>query len=316
MKYRSFLNTDPPGLVEIWNETFISRGAAQLRNPSPLERYVFAKPYFDPNGLIVALDGETRIGFAHAGFGPNNSESALSQLTGVTCIIGVRPTYQHRGVGSELLGRCEEYLRRKGARTIYAGPLKPLSPFYFGLYGGSDLPGFLASDDAAGPFFEYHGYRPHETCLVFQMRLDQQVSIADGRFPGLRRKFNMRVVPRVGVGTWWHECAYGGLETIEFRLEEANTNKLVARAEAWEMEGFSWRWGIPAAGLLHIQVREEMRRQGVAKFLIMHILKHLQDQYYGVLEVQLAERNQPAVKLFRTLGFEQADFGRMYRLDE
>ena len=39
VKYRSFLNDDPPGLAEIWNEAFTGRGAAQLRNSSPLERY-------------------------------------------------------------------------------------------------------------------------------------------------------------------------------------------------------------------------------------------------------------------------------------
>lgn len=316
IKYRTFLNTDPPGLVEIWNEAFIGRGAAQLRNASPLERYAFCRPYFDPEGLFLAVEDDLRIGFAHAGFGPNNNETKLSYQAGVTAIVGVRPDYRHRGIGSELLGRCEEYLRQKGARAIYAGSMKPLNPFYFGLYGGSDLPGFLASDEAAGPFLEYHGYRPHDTCLVFQRRLDEALNIADGRFAGLRRKYNTRVVPRVGVGTWWQECAYGSLDTLEFRLEEVSSNKLVARAEAWEMEGFSWRWGVPSAGIMSILVREEMRKQGLAKFLVVQILKHLQEQYFGVVEVQSMERNQPGVKLFRSLGFEQVDFGRMYKLDE
>lgn len=316
IKYRTFLNTDPPGLVDIWNEAFIGRGAAQLRNPAPLERYAFCRPYFDPTGLFVAVQDELRIGFAHAGFGPNNNETKISHLAGVTSIVGVRPEYRHRGIGSELLGRCEEYLRQQGARSIYAGSMKPLNPFYFGLYGGSDLPGFLASDEAAGPFLEYHGYRPHDTCLVFQRKLDESLNIADGRFSALRRKYNTRVVPRTGVGTWWQECAYGSLDTLEFRMEEVSSNKLVARAEAWEMEGFSWRWGVPAAGIMSILVREEMRQQGLAKFLVLHILRHLQEQYFGVVEVQTMERNQPAVKLFRSLGFEQVDFGRMYKLDE
>src|SRR5262249_46930144 len=110
VQYRAFLNTDPPGLAEVWNEAFTGRGAAQLRNSAPLERHAFAKPFFDPNGLIVALDDDVRVGFAHAGFGPNNAETSISHAAGVTCIIGVRPQYRHRGIGSELLNRCEDYL--------------------------------------------------------------------------------------------------------------------------------------------------------------------------------------------------------------
>ena len=52
--YRSFRNDDPPALVQIWNEAFTGRGAVKLAHSSPLEFHVFAKPYFDPEGLTVA----------------------------------------------------------------------------------------------------------------------------------------------------------------------------------------------------------------------------------------------------------------------
>src|SRR5947209_785586 len=74
IEYRTFHNDDPPGLIEIWNEALVGRGAAQLRNSTAFERHALAKPYFDPAGLIVAVDGNTRVGFAHAGFGPNQRE--------------------------------------------------------------------------------------------------------------------------------------------------------------------------------------------------------------------------------------------------
>src|SRR5207244_2115799 len=147
----SFRNDDPPGLAEVWNEVFTGRGAAQLRNSSPLERHVYAKPYFDAAGLIVAEDKGVRAGFVHVGFGPNPKETALSYASGVICLLAVRPTYRGQGIGSELLDRGVAYLRGKGARTIFAGQMPPLTPFYLGLYGGSDLPGFLAPDEAAAP---------------------------------------------------------------------------------------------------------------------------------------------------------------------
>jgi GNAT superfamily N-acetyltransferase len=167
LHYRTFRNTDPPRLVELWNQIFVGTGAVQLSGTSLLEFHVLAKPYFDPTGLLLALDDDQPVGFAHAGFGPNAEETALSTQTGITCLLGVIPVYRRSGIGTELLHRSEAYLRAKGARELYAGPSPHRNPFYLGLYGGSNSAGVLASDTAAGPFLLHHGYRPVESFLIW-----------------------------------------------------------------------------------------------------------------------------------------------------
>jgi ribosomal protein S18 acetylase RimI-like enzyme len=311
--YRTFRNDDPPRLVDIWNQAFQGRGAVHLRHSSPLERHVFAKPYFDPQGLLIAEDDGQAVGFVHAGFGPNATETGLSQEAGVTCMLVVRPSHRRQRIGSELLRRSEEYLTARGARTLCVGAMRPLNPFYLGLYGGSELPGILASDADASAFVEDRGYQPVETCLIFQRRLDEVINIADGRFAALRRRFDMRILPRVAIGSWWQECVLGLVEPVEFRLEEKVGNRPVARALAWEMEGFSWRWNQPTVGLMEVQVQESMRRQGLAKFLLAQILRYLQDQFFGLVEIQALERNQAAVNLYLSAGLKQVDVGRRYR---
>lgn len=315
LHYRTYCNFDPPGIVEVWNEAFAGRGAVQLKSAAPLEKFVFAKPYFDPAGLIIACDGPAVVGFAHCGFGPNKNETALATATGVICMLGVRSSHRGRGVGSGLLERSMAYLRTKGARQIYAGQARPLTPFYWGLYGGSDFPGFLASDAAAAPFFEYQGFGACETMLVFQRRLEASLDIVDVRFAAFRRRFNVRSLARTEVGSWWEESVLGPLEPIEFRVEDTVTNRLVALADVWEMEGFSWRWGVPSAGIIGVTVRDDMRRQGIGKYLLMHVLRYLQEQYFGIVEIQVSERNQSAVRLCQSLGFEQVDFGRQFRFE-
>lgn len=311
--YRGFRNTDPPQLVEIWNESFTSRGIARLRHPSIIERFVTSKPYFDAEGLIVAEEDGKRIGFVHAGFGPNPRETNISKHQGDICLIAVRQTHQRHGIGSELLERGEAYLRKQGAQTLFAGLMRPLTPFYFGIYGGAGLPGILLTEKAAAPFLDSHRYRPVETTLVFQRYLDKPVNIADGRFAALRRKFDVRIVPRIPVTSWWQECMLGLVEPVEFRLEEKQTGKLAARALAWEMESFSWTWNVPSVGLFEMNVRDDMRRQGLGKFLLAQVLRYLQDQYFGLAEIHTPEANQPLTNLYRSCGFEQADAGRLYK---
>jgi GNAT superfamily N-acetyltransferase len=79
------------------------------------------------------------------------------------------------------------------------------------------------------------------------------------------------------------------------------------------MESFSWTWNVPAVGLMGIQVRDDLRRQGLAKFLVTNILRYLQDQYFGVTEVQVGDAEQPILNLCKGLGFEQVDQGCIYR---
>jgi ribosomal protein S18 acetylase RimI-like enzyme len=311
--YRHFRNDDPPGLAEVWNEAFTGRGEVRLRHSSPLENYVFAKSYFDRAGLIVAVEDGKHVGFAHAGFGPDEAQSALCKANGVICAIGVRPSYRRRGIGSELLRLCESYLTDSGARTLYAGPKAPFNPFYFGLYGGSDLPGFLVSNADAESFLRRHGYERHSTTLVLQRSLVEPLQAVDGRFPGLRRQYEVRIAPKRGAGTWWQECTQGPVETVDFFLEDKTTTEAVARTSVWEMDGFSWRWNQPAVGIVEIEVREDLRRQGLGKFVLTQLLRYLQEQFFGLAEIHVSEQDQPALNLLQGLGFKQVDAGRLYK---
>jgi ribosomal protein S18 acetylase RimI-like enzyme len=311
--YRPFRNTDPPALADIWNAAFTQRGAVRMRTSSPLEFYAYAKPYFDPAGLIVAEEDGVGVGFVHAGFGPNADETALATDNGVTCLVAVRPTHRRRGVGTELLRHSEAYLTGRGARTLYAGLMWPLSPFYYGLYGGSEASGILLSDAEAEPFLLSRGYQVAQTDLVFQRPLDGAVNVADGRFPALRARFEVNTVPPNGTASWYRECVHGPVELLEFRLEEKATGQVVARASVWEMEGFWRRWNEPVVGVLGIEVREDWRRKGLAKFLLTQLLRQLQEQYFAVAEVHVKEQNKAGVQLLRALGFEQVDAGRMYK---
>jgi ribosomal protein S18 acetylase RimI-like enzyme len=311
--YRKFHNTDPPALVAVWNEAFNGRGAVRLRTSSPLERFTFAKPYFDPAGLILAEDNGTCVGFCHAGFGPTPDETALSHASGVTCLVGVRPSHRRRGIGSELLRRSEAYLRDRGARQLFAGPFSPLNPFYLGLYGGGDVSGFLASDQAVEPFLARHAYRPTRTALVFQRRLSQPSKVVDPRFVAHRMRFDVRVETRLNKMSWWQECVFGLVEPLEFKLEEKPGGKFAARVLVWEMEGFSWRWNLPSVGVCGLHVREDLRRQGVGKFFLSQVLRYAQDQFFELAEIHVQEPNDAAAKLCRSLGFDQVDTGRQYQ---
>lgn len=314
--FRRFRNTDPPALADVWNESHPARGAYPLRTPALLERWVLSKPYFDPDGLIVAYDETDNnkvLGYILAGFGPNADLSALDPTNGVICSLAVRPTARRHGLARQLVHKAEEYLTARGSTVLRAGPRWPYCPFGFGLYGGTNCPGFLASDTGADPFFKSLGYEPAGTTLVFHKKLDAPISIADGRFGLLRKRYETQVLRAAGVPSWWHDCVWGTLEPVEFRLlDKLANNFLAARAVVWELEGYGWRWGYPSAGILDIQVRQDLRRSGLAKLLVSQVLRFLQDQFFGVCELQAPAEFPALVGLCRAATMEEVDVGTTY----
>lgn len=315
INFRRFRNTDPPALVEIWNESLPNRGAYPLPTPGLLERWLFSRSHFDPNGLTVAVDSETSkiVGWALAGFGPNAEHERISTDTGVTCIVLVRAAFRKKGIGRGLVKASEEYLASRGAKSLLAGPRWPHAPFGFGIYGGSNCPGFLESDPDAGPFFEKIGYAPAGRTLVFQKKLDQPLTLADPRFSMLRRRYETQMLRAASVMSWWHDSVWGTLEPVEFRMIDKLTSIPAARAIVWELEGYSWRWGAPSAGLFDVQVRADLRRQGLAKLLVAQVMRVLQDQFFGIIELQVAEDQPEPVGLCKSLGLEVVDTGTAYR---
>lgn len=313
--YRPFRNPDPPALMRIWNDCYTGRGAAFLNGTTPLEHFVLSKPYFDRQGLILALpeDGGEAIGFVHAGFGPDNSGKRLRFAEGVICALCVRPGHRRKGIGRELLKRAEAYLRGKGATVVLVGSHHPLHPFYWGLHGGSEPAGVLASDTPAHPFLLANRFQVDERVLVLDRDLSNMPPQADSRFPTIKRKYELRILPRPVSPSWFEEAIYSPLEMLEFQLQDSATGQAVAWAKVWDMDLFGWRWHQPSAGIVDLLVQEDRRRQGLAKFLLVQILRYLQDQFYSLVEAQAPATNTAAVKLLEGIGFKKVDEGLVYR---
>jgi ribosomal protein S18 acetylase RimI-like enzyme len=313
IQYRRFRNTDPPGLTEVWNDALTGRGAVRLRSSSPLERFTYSKLFFDPEGLILAEEDSHCVGFVHAGFGASAAGQSLDMQTGVTCLLVVSPSHRRRGIGTQLLRHSEDYLRLHGAQQFCAGPLAPLDPFYLGLYGGSEMPGFLDSDPNADVFFLHRGYEACRTVRVLQRRLGNAVKVFDSRFLSHRQRYELCEDAGSRLRSWWQYSLFNGAEPRIFALIDKTTSQYAARATLWEMEGFSYRWNMAAVGVADWFVRPELRRQGLGKFLLTQLIQKAKEELLEVMEIQVSSENQAAFKLCQALGFEQVDMGRMYQ---
>jgi ribosomal protein S18 acetylase RimI-like enzyme len=310
--FRPFRNSDPPRIAEIWRDQPPQRGLMQPVTPGLLEQLVFSKPYFDPQGLILALSDDVPIGFVHAGFGSNEEQTDIDNSLGTTYQLMLRGDHRNYGLADELLRRAEDYLRGRGAKVLYGGGIRPLNAFYLGLYGGSELPGVLASDPMLGATCLRNGYREIDRVEILQLELASfRPPIARSQRQ-LRRELSSREVYGPPARSPWEAWTISDFERLRFYLAAGNGSAL-AEVDFWDIEPLSTRWGVATAGMFDLRVTDQRRRQGLATFLLVDAFERLRGRGIALVEAQTMQHNAPALALYRKLGFTKIDQGVVYR---
>ena len=304
LRFRTFLNCDPPAIAALWCNQPSRRGIARRVTTGLLEQLVISKLYFDPEGLIVAVDESGLVGFVHAGFGPNED---------FTCMLMVAPHVDRQAVAGELLSRSEDYLRGRGSKVLYAGAIYPLNPFYLGLYGGSELPGVLESDTEALEVYSRAGYEEIDRCVVLQRELQGFRPMVDRRQLKLKREYRIQVDSSALAANWWDACSNGCIERTRFDIRPADGGPRCGGLSYWSVEPLGSSWGIHLAGLSQVEVVRGMRELGLATYLNGEVLRQLQLAGARVVEAQTMKDNTMALGLYRKLGFQQVDHGLVMR---
>ena len=278
LRYRAFCNTDPPVVAGIWRSRAHDGALVQPVSADLFEQLVFGRLHFDYAGLILALDGDRPVGFAHASFGPNAAGDHICTDTGVTCLIVVRPDCDEAAVAAGLLDRCEAYLRDRGARVLYGGGVWPASPFYAGLYGGCETPGVLGSDRVSRELYPSQGYTAVDRTFLFRQDVDTFRPPMDRLQIQCRRRLLVQVVVDTPTRTWWEASTVGDFEATRFELVPRGGGGPVAYAVVRAME-----WGRAdrpgrVAGLADLFVEPASRRQGLATHLIGELSRSFTNQ--------------------------------------
>jgi len=313
LTYRTFRNSDPPALATLWRSRAGQPGLTQPVSPDLLEQLVFAKLYFDYGGLMLAYDDGRLVGFAHAGFGPNEERSWISVETGVLCVVVTDPKCAEAEVAAGLLDRCEDYLRRRGAKVFYGGGLQPLCPFYIGLYGGSELPGVLDSDTVARGALAARGYREVERTVLLRRDLDGFESQIDRQQMQIRRQMLVEVTADAPTRTRWEACTVGEFDLTRFDLVARGGGAAVATALFRNIEPGGITGVRHAAGLIDLSVEPAYRRRGVATFLLNEAFRQFLRQGIMHVEVQAGETNAAALGAFQKLGLQQTGQGGVWK---
>jgi len=305
VEFRTFHNSDPPRLLKLWHTASLGPSAAEGFPCDLLELFVYARPYFDRRGLILATDRVEVVGMVHAGFSATADESRLDFKRGVISAVIVRPEYRRRGIGRVLVRQAEEFLKGHGARQVMAGAGNNGNGFYHALYGGVEPSGFAESGEHPSEFFAACGYEPGGVTRILHRDLHKGRDPVNARLIRNRRRLQMVITDRIPNQTWWWHARFGHQETLQFQLTDRSSGESVASGQILGLDVYIPKWGVRAVGMRDLFVPQHARRQGYAFSLVLEVCRELREQSIRLVETQVAADNTAALDLFASVRFEE-----------
>ncbi len=312
ISYRPFRNADPPGILRLWNQCELGRGAARAQSTDLFETINYAQPYFDPQGLILALHDREPVGFIHAGFGFNAERTAIDPSVGLLCAVMVRPDYRRRGIGRALVRLAEQYLRDRSVTSLQAGQSRGRDPFYYGLYGGSRPSGFLDSDPLAAPFFSAVGYLPREKIGIYQRDLAIKRDPTSMRLMGLRRATELVIGEAPAAPTFWWYTHLGRMDSLRFCLVDKKSQATLAAVSVIGLEQYVSVWNERAMGLVDMFVAEEHRGQGYGQALLVETMRRVRQDLITRADFHVPDARSDLTRAAEGAGFIRLESATVY----
>ena len=245
--------------------------------PHELDSHALGRPNFDAAGLIVAETDGRIVGFVHAGFGPDVPIDParpfdLNLEMGTIAMLLVDPDFHQGDLVTGLITEAESYLRKRGAKVVYAGGVFPLNPFYWGIYGGTEGSGVLSRHQPFQRAIVERGYRPAGTTVL----LEADLSVPEPRDPRgvlVRRQTQIEFQDDALPTHWWQCLALGDFQLLNVTLVSRSDGRALGQAQAWDMSWFGRGDSRSRIGLISLDVAPDHRRKGYGRFLVSEIFR-------------------------------------------
>ncbi len=130
----------------------------------------------------------------------------------------------------------------------------------------------------------------------------------------IRRQTQVEFLDDALPAHWWQSLALGDFELLDARLVSRSDGATIAHAQAWDMSWFGRIDSRARIGLISLEVPASHRRKGYGRFLVSEIFRRARENQIGLVAVQTAATNAPALAFYASLGFRQVELATCFRL--
>ena len=172
-----------------------------------------------------------------------------------------------------------------------------------GLYGGSEVPGVLEHDTNFTTACLNNHFAQQDRIIIWQRSLKTFRPIGGRDQMAIRRKYRINTVADITPQTWWTNCTLGIAQRERLSIFNKVDQTVCGDVSLWDMapmHGGASR----ARGIYGLNVSEQLRRSGIATFLLGEALKQAMQDGIEHVEAQTRESESGVGKVFKKLGFE------------
>ena len=307
--FRTYRRSDLAALVEAWNCSWehcsFSAGTDFVPlTESDLLGRALDQPCFDPEGLLVAAQGDRISGFIH--FGPVTnfwyqlSERRVVHDQGQIHAIVVPPS--EPGLARDLLAAAADHLARRGARRLLLWPswVQCTQPFYNGIAGAYEDPGLSCERPDLLAAAADQGFQPLARYAT------PELPLSPDRVSSLRREAQRLWDPLSGFAL--------SVDTREVSSPFFPPRRMVRLACGLEVvattayglwEEYTRAHGRRVYGITGVHVAPTWRGLGLGKLIVILALDAALAEGAEALHLHVYQDNKPAWNLYhRALGFQ------------
>lgn len=283
-----------PQMLDLYNAQ-----ARALPHVAPLTQQLFAdliqaKSYFDPKGILVATGAQRKVlGWVHACMAPGSEpwhkpDEAVARLR----MLVFHP--EHLELGTQLVRRATDWLKKFGPKTILAMHARKGYPFYRGLWFGfeSMCPATLPHLHVA---LEVAGYKITQQSIFMTATMTCPPRPPK---PAIAAEFDS------GPATMAHEPMRQSWVGFEPRSITVHVRGAYAGAIHWALQPhLAAKLGAPCMNIWGLGVDENFRRKGLATALIGRAMAEAYERGARFASVGTQLWNAPAHLTYAKMGY-------------
>ena len=313
LTYHPFRNTDPPVITGLWRSRAGQPGLLPTVSNDLFEQLVFAKLYFDYDGLIIARDDGRPVGFAHAGFGPNAAMNGILTDAGVICPVLVRPDCAEAEVAAGCSNSASNICVAAGPKSFTAADCGPSTRSTWDSTAAASCREFWRATRSPGRSSRRTATQEAERTLIMHCDLSRFETVFDRRQMEIRRRMIVQVSADPPSRTWWEASTWGEFDMTRFALMPRGVSYARGLRRV-PQHGTDRQHRLRAAqGLMELHVDQAFRRRGLAVFLLTEAFRQFLRDGIAVVETQALQSDAAALGLFAKLRLKQVAQGSLWR---
>jgi ribosomal protein S18 acetylase RimI-like enzyme len=154
----------------------------------------------------------------------------------------------------------------------------------------------------------------HDQIIILELQLSELKSIMGRQQKSVRRNFLINATSDPLEQSWWESCTLGMAGRERFTVINKRSKEVSGSVSYWDMLPLSHATSGNTRGLYNLSIDENLRRTGIATYLVGESLKHLAKSNVTVVEAQTRSSDGASQALFEKLGFEKTSSGTLLSL--